>query len=193
MGLGSKNQFSAKVTKGWDFGNGFKVKTDWNEYKDGKGEPASRKYYLAVPTLTTADVKSANCVLNKDGNYVLTINIKDGNSKVVDNVVKNEWSPIDRSGICAGDRDMDIFDHKTAAICMRALAYKEKGEKQVPNGNNVSVDEKTTNCKAVVTVNAKTGNLVSIKIGFDLSYKIDYSGNYSATGRTTIEYKNFNW
>lgn len=197
MGLGDGNKYSVTVNKGTE---GMKDKTAWNEFKEDKEKPTGRRYFISEPTLTASDIKSANCVESGD-NYVITINIKDGNSKVVDNVVKNEWSPIDRAGICAGDRDMDIFDHKTAPMCMRALAYnferplaKDDKGKQIPNGDVVSVDEKSTNCKAVATINAKTGNLVSLKITFDLDYKIVRNGNnYSAKGETTIECKTFKW
>ncbi len=176
MGIGSSNKYEVTVAKG-TFGG--KIKAD----ASGKDQ---RYYYLAPVKLSESDIKDADCKKEGD-NYVITLKLKDGQSAAGKGVTTVNKSSIDKCGLCVGDRDIDIFDHKTAEIMCSAM----------DSFDNKNVNEKTSNCKVVAKINASTGKMVSVKVTFDLdcSFKVKFLGshNVEAVGTTTVEYKSFKW
>ena len=176
MGMGSE-AYEMKVAKG---------KVGALEYPDASG--TKRKYYhMSDVTLSESDVEKATCV--KDGaNYVITLELKDGKSAAGKGVTTVNKSALDRCGICVDDKDYDFFDHKTAEIMYDAIKS---------TASDTQIYEETDDCKLVAKINASTGNMVNLKVVFDLecNMTINLVGKHSveAEGTTTVEYKNFKW
>lgn len=84
MGIGAENAYNETVTKG-----------QWNT--------DTNKYFLRASTLGTGDVTAASCK-QSGSNYIITINIKNGNSYATKGTATCN-APLDKSGICVGDKD----------------------------------------------------------------------------------------
>lgn len=163
MGIGAENKYTEDVTKG-----------DWAEDLPHQ--------YLRKSTLTAADLTSAKCT-EKDGQYTITLGIKDGTSKAS----KSEsWTKasLDKCGICVGDADKSYFDHKTAPVIYAAV-----GEVL----SSAVISESYNNAKVVAVIDAATGHLVSLTVEFDISVVIDAAGGGNATGSSHVFYKNFKY
>lgn len=168
LGIGDKNVFK-NVQDGKIF-----------TYKDKDG---ARRYLLKKSILTAADVLSASCKTSGD-NYVVTMTVKGGSSSAGKNGsgAKNN-SPLDKTGICTGNRDIDIYDHKTAEICTKAGGSLIK-----------SATESTSNIKITATINKSTKRISSLVIKFDITANIKaVIGTIDAKGTTTVTWKNFKY
>ncbi len=167
LGVGDENKFEAKVTKG----------TNTTDTKCGD--------FLRKSTLTTSDVNSAKAVKN-GSNYVITISIKNGSSSISGGSNAKNNSPLDKCGICVGETDRSGYDHKTSIICYNAL-------KDIASGMVMS--EKTSNCKAVATVNAATGEISKLVVSWDASAEISkvYGSEATLSASTTVTYSGFGW
>lgn len=167
LGVGDENKFEAKVTKG----------TNTTDTKCGD--------FLKKSTLTTSDVNSAKAVKN-GSNYVITISIKNGSSSISGGSNAKNNSPLDKCGICVGETDRSGYDHKTSIICYNAL-------KDIASGMVMS--EKTSNCKAVATVNAATGEISKLVVSWDASAEISkvYGSEATLSASTTVTYSGFGW
>lgn len=168
LGIGEKNAFK-NVQDGKTF-----------TYKDKDG---AIRYLLKKSTLTASDVLSASYKTSGD-NYVITMTVKNGSSSAGKNGAnaKNN-SPLDKTGICTGNRDIDIYDHKTAEICTKAGGSLIK-----------SAEEATSNIKITATINKSTKRMSSLVIKFDITANIKaIMGTINANGTTTITYKNFKY
>lgn len=60
------------------------------------------------------DVTAASCK-QSGSNYIITINIKNGNSYATKGTATCN-APLDKSGICVGDKDKGYYDHKRAQL-----------------------------------------------------------------------------
>ncbi len=168
LGIGAENKFSAVVPKG---------QTTTDE-KCGS--------YLKTSGLTEADVTSATAV-KSGSNYVITINVKPGNTSIEGGKNSVINAPIDKSGICApGEADRSGFDHKSAQVTYAAL-------KDIAGG--LVMKEQTKNGKIVATVNAANGNLTSLVITWDASAEISkvYGSSATLSATTTVKYSKFGW
>ena len=167
LGIGEANKFEAKVAKG----------TNTNDEKCGA--------FLNKSTLTAADVTSAKAV-KSGSNYVITINVKDGSSQTEGGQNTKNNSPIDKTGICAGNTDRSGFDHKIAAIVYDALDDIAK---------NLTMYEKSNNGKVVATIDAATGEITKLVISWDATGDISkvYGGKGTIAASTTVTYTNFGW
>ena len=167
LGIGAENKFEAVVAKG----------TNTNDDKCGA--------YLNKSTLTAADVSSATAV-KSGSNYVITINVKAGTSQTEGGKNTKTNSPIDKSGICAGNTDRSGFDHKTAAIVYDALDDIAAG---------LTMYEKNNNGKVVATIDAATGEIQKLVISWDASAEISkvYGSSATLAAATTVTYTNFGW
>lgn len=167
LGVGDENKFEAKVVKG----------TNTTDTKCGD--------FLKKSTLTTSDVNSAKAV-KSGSNYVITISIKNGSSSISGGSNAKNNSPLDKCGICVGETDRSGYDHKTSIICYNAL-------KDIASGMVMS--EKTSNCKAVATVNAATGEISKLVVSWDASAEISkvYGSEATLSASTTVTYSGFGW
>ncbi len=165
IGIGEENAYNETVTKG-----------QWST------EP--NKYYLRASTLGTGDVSGASCKQN-GANYVITINIKNGNSYATKGTATCN-APLDKSGICVGDKDKHYYDHKRASVIYDAIDEVF---------GNAKVTEKYSGAVLTATVDAATGRLVKINIKFDIYVNVDLgaAGKPTATGTTTVTYSDFKY
>ena len=172
IGAGAENEYKATVTKG-------KVTGVENNGSDTNYAP------LGISTLTDADIKSATHT-KSGNNYIITINVKDGSSSIdAGNNAENN-SPLDKCGICVGKTDRSEFDHKIAEGIYDAI--KDTAASTV-------VDEKTTNCKIVATVNASTNKLSNLVVTFTTEVRLEKClGSKAEIGcSTNVTYSDFEW
>lgn len=163
MGIGAENKYTMDVTKG-----------QW--------ESDVPHHYLRKSTLAEADLTGAKCT-EKDGKYIIVLNVKPGNSKASKSEKYNN-SPIDKCGICVGDADKSYFDHKTAPVIYAAI-----GEVL----SSAVIEESYKNAVVEAVIDASSGNLVSLSVEYDIDVVIDAAGGGNATGSTHIYYKNFKY
>ena len=163
MGIGKDNAYKETVTKGqWD--------TDTN------------KYFLRVSTLGTGDVTSASCK-QSGSNYIITINIKNGNSYATKGTATCN-APLDKSGICVGDKDKGYYDHKRASCIYDAIDEVYGGAK---------VTESYSGAVVTATVDAATGHFVKLDVKFDITVNIDIGAKPTATGTSYVSYSSFKY
>ena len=163
MGIGAENAYNETVTKGqWD--------SDTN------------KYYLRASTLGTGDVTSASCK-QSGSNYIITINIKNGNSYAAKGTATCN-APLDKSGICVGDKDKGYYDHKRASCIYDAIDEVYGGAK---------VTESYSGAVVTATVDAATGHFVKLDVKFDITVNIDIGAKPTATGTSYVSYSSFKY
>ncbi len=165
MGIGSENAYNETVTKGkWD--------SDTN------------RTYLRASTLGTGDVTAASCK-QSGSNYIITINIKNGNSYATKGTSTCN-APLDKSGICVGDEDKGYYDHKRASCIYDAIddVY-----------GNAKVTESYSGAVVTATIDAATGHFVKLDIKFDITVNIDLGigGKPTATGTSYVSYSDFKY
>ncbi len=167
LGIGAENKFEEVVKKGT------------NTCDDTCGD------YLKKSALTASDVTKATAV-KSGSNYVITINVKAGTSQTEGGKNTKNNSPIDKSGICAGNTDRSGYDHKTALITYDAL------DDIAPS---LTMYEKSSNGKVVATINAATGEISKLVITWDASAEISkvYGSEATLAASTTVTYSKFGW
>ncbi len=157
-----------------------------NAYSESvaKGNWGDRAYLLNSK-LTTAD-GTATCV-KSGANYVITLKLKNGASSA------NEAKPttaantaLDKCGICVGTEDKGYFDHKTASVIYDAIAGTYAG---------AEVKESYSNATVKATINATTGNVVSIVVEWNQSVTLSklLGMSATATGTSHVTYKDFKY
>ena len=144
------------------------------------------KYFLPSK-LTTADVKSATCTADDNGNVTVSILIKDGNSSVVEGEVKGTYAPIDKCGISAGLNDKDWYDHKSAQNVIAAIDDFGPAAK-------ATINESYSNAKLTAVIDAN-GNLTSLVVTFDFYFDISsiLGSSGIATASTKTTFSDFKW
>lgn len=164
MGVGSGNVYTENVAKG-----------NW--------ESDEKMHYLRNSTLTAGDVTEATCREN-DGKYLIVLKVKGGSSRGSEGE-KYTNAPIDKCGICVGNEDKGYFDHKTGEVIYDALAGTYAG---------ADIKEEYSNAVVQAIVDAETGNIISLKVEFDIDVAIDIDiTSGTATATTHITYKNFKY
>ena len=166
MGVGEENKYTATV-----------VKEDTVD---------SYHKFLQASKLTPADVKNATCVDN-NGVYTITIQLKDGASSVQGGKVKSAGgTTLDKCGISQGEGDKSYWDHKNAQNVYDAID-------DVAASANIS--ESYSNAVVTATVNAKTGNITGMTVKYDFKYEISnvMGSEGTATGASTVVFKDFKW
>ena len=166
MGVGEENKYTATVTK--------------------EDTVDSYHKFLQASKLTPADVKNATCV-EKNGVYTITIQLKDGASSVQGGKVKSAGgTALDKSGVSQGEGDKSYWDHKNAQNVYDAID-------DVAGSANIS--ESYSNAVVTATVNAKTGNITGMTVKFDFKYEISnvMGSEGTATGSSTVVFKDFKW
>ncbi len=165
MGIGAENKYTESVAK-------------------GKWDSDLPHHYLRKSTLTAADVTNATCT-EKNGQYTVVLSVKGGNSKgSADEKFTN--APIDKCGICVGDEDKGYYDHKTGPVIYDALddIY-----------GSAIIEESYNNAKVTAVIDGATGNLVKLRVDYDITCNIDVGliGGGDATGSAHIRYTNFKY
>ena len=158
-----------------------------NKYQEtvAKGNWGENPFLLASK-LTTSDVTSAAC--KKSGaNYVITLKLKGGSSSAdKSKPVTAPNSSLDKCGICVGTEDKSRFDHKTASVIYDAIA-----------GTYASavVKEQYSNAVVKATINATTGNIVSLLVEWNVSVEISKVLGMSAkaSGISHVSYSAFKY
>lgn len=164
MGIGEKNKYNATIKKG-----------AWTDNKD--------KYPLYKATMGISDISNAKCVASGK-NYVLTFDIKDA-STYCEKGKNSHYTPLDKSGICSGFRDLTEIDHKNAFSIYAAI-------KDVYGSAKIS--QSYSNAKLKATIDSASGKFVDLSITFSTSVTIDAGklvGKAIADGVSTISYKSF--
>ena len=158
-----------------------------NEYKatvtKGKWEDVS---FLYNSKLTASDVTSATCV-QSGNNYVITLKLKSGSSAAgKSNPTTPANTALDKSGICVGTEDKGYFDHKTASVIYDAIAGTYAG---------AEIQENYSNATVKATVDAKTGNLVSLVVEWNQEVTLSKLAGMSATasGISHVTFKDFKY
>ena len=154
-----------------------------NKYSEdvAKGNWGDRAYIFASK-LTAADVSAAKCTAS-GSNYLITLNLKDGSSTASKD--KPETQPtaaLDKCGICVGTTDKGYYDHKTASVIYSAIAGTYASAK---------VDESYSNAKVTATINSANGQMVSLKVEWNIAVSIVIAGTANATGTSHVNYTNF--
>lgn len=142
--------------------------------------------FITSSKLTASDVTSATCKVSGD-NYVITLTLKDGKSSAgKSNPTTAPTTALDKTGICVGSEDKGYFDHKTASVIYDAIAGTYAG---------AEINEKYSKATVVATVNAKTGNLVSLVVEWNQEVTLSKLAGMSATasGVSHVTYKNFKY
>ncbi len=124
------------------------------EYKNTKGKVGE----IGKASLTANDLTAATCKQSGD-NYVISLTLKNGSSKA-DGSGASDTNAINRIGLYCGSGDKIAFDYKSASNI-------HTGINNIDNGSVEAVSETNSNIKVTATVNAKTGNLVSLNISYD--------------------------
>lgn len=124
------------------------------EYKNTKGKVGE----IGKASLTANDLTAATCKQSGD-NYVISLTLKNGSSKA-DGSGASDTNAINRTGLYCGSGDKIAFDYKSASNI-------HTGINNIDNGSVEAVSETNSNIKVTATVNAKTGNLVSLNISYD--------------------------
>lgn len=164
MGIGAENAYNETVTKG-----------QWNT--------DTNKYFLRASTLGTGDVTAASCK-QSGSNYIITINIKNGNSYATKGTATCN-APLDKSGICVGDKDKGYYDHKRASCIYDAIDEVYGGAK---------VTESYSGAVVTATIDAATGHFVKLDVKFDITVNIDIGiGKPTATGTSYVSYSSFKY
>ncbi len=142
--------------------------------------------YLFNSKLTAADVTSATCTQSGD-NYVITLKLKSGSSAAgQSNPTTAPNTSLDKCGICVGSEDKGYFDHKTASVIYDAIAGTYAG---------AEIKESYSNATVKATVNATTGNIVSLVVEWNQSVTLSKLAGMSATatGISHVTYKDFKY
>ena len=145
----------------------------------------SYDHYLQHSRLTAADVDSAKCTVDGDGNYQIELHIKDGKSFASKDGATCT-APLDKCGIAVGEEDKSYWDHKTAANLYAGL------DEPPVNVLNAQANEQYDNAvvKAVVQPD---GTPVRVDIRFHVRIHLSairaFYGNGSGT--TTVVYDRF--
>ena len=164
LGIGAENAYNETVTKG-----------QWNT--------DTNKYFLRASTLGTGDVTAASCK-QSGSNYIITINIKNGNSYATKGTATCN-APLDKSGICVGDKDKGYYDHKRASCIYDAIDEVYGGAK---------VTESYSGAVVTATIDAATGHFVKLDVKFDITVNIDIGiGKPTATGTSYVSYSSFKY
>ncbi len=137
--------------------------------------------YLSKASLTEKDISSATCTGTDV--YTITINLVNGNSAMPGNT---DTSPLKRSGLYVGTGDKSEYDYKNAENIYSGL--NNSGDASVQ-----AVRETTKNAKIVATVDAKTGNMKTLKVTFDweagltdVKYIVTLKGEKTGYADTTV-------
>lgn len=141
---------------------------------------------LNASKLTASDVTSATCKVAGD-NYVITLKLKNGSSSANKaNPTTAPTTALDKCGICVGDRDRSEYDHKTGSVIYSAIGGTFAG---------AEVKESYSNATVTATVNAKTGNLVSLFVDWNQSVTLSKLLGMAAdaTGVSHVKYENFKY
>lgn len=141
---------------------------------------------LNASKLTASDVTAATCT-QSGNNYVITLKLKSGSSTAdKSNPTTPANTALDKTGLCVGDRDRSEYDHKTASVIYSAIG-----------GTFASavVKESYSNATVVATVDAATGNLVSIVIEWNQKVELSKLVAMSAdcSGVSHVTYSNFKY
>lgn len=157
-----------------------------NEYKEtvtkGKWGDVS---FLYNSKLAANDIASASCTAS-GANYVVTLKLKPGSSAAnKSNPTTAANSALDKCGICVGTEDKGYFDHKTASVMYDAIAGTDA---------NANISEKYSNAVVKATINASTGNIVSLNVDWDMDVSMKVMGvSATATGSSHVTYKDFKY
>ncbi len=141
---------------------------------------------LNASKLTASDVTSATCKVAGD-NYVITLKLKNGSSSAnKSNPTTAPTTALDKSGICVGDRDRSEYDHKTGSVIYSAIGGTFAG---------AEVKESYSNATVTATVNAKTGNIVSLVVEWNQTVTLSKLLGMAAdaTGVSHVKYENFKY
>ena len=162
MGIGEENALNRVVEKG-----------KWGEIA-----------MLNVSRLTESDINNATC--KKAGaNYDIVIYLNDGSgSASKSNPVTQPNTPLDKSGICVGIKDVNEYDHKSATVIYDAV----KGTYE-----NSSVKESYLNAVVKATINSSTNQIVSLNVDWSLKVNIKIMINVDATADSHVKYSNFKY
>ena len=163
MGIGEENKYTKTIVKGEE----------------------QRFAMLAKSKLTANDVKSATCK-ESNGNYIITIKLKDGSSYATKgNITDISKLPLEKSGICTGNKDKSEFDHKNAPVMYDALD---------DTFANAKINESYSNAVVTATVNAKTGRITALTVKFDISVNLAVGAvKFAVDGVSTVKYSNFKY
>lgn len=142
--------------------------------------------FLYNSKLAASDVTSATCTQSGD-NYVITLKLKSGSSAAgKSNPTTPANSSLDKCGICVGAEDKGYFDHKTASVIYDAIAGTYAGAEIKENYSNATVK---------ATINAKTGNIVSLVVEWNQEVTLSKLAGMSATasGISHVTFKDFKY
>lgn len=120
-------------------------------YTNKKGEAK----FLSKASLTEKDISNATCTGTDV--YTIKISLVNGNSTMPGNT---DTSPLKRSGLLVGAGDKTEYDYKNSENIYTGL--NNSGDASVK-----AVRETTKNAQIIATVDAKTGNMKTLKITFD--------------------------
>ena len=141
---------------------------------------------LNASKLTASDVTSATCKVSGD-NYVITLKLKNGSSSANKaNPTTAPTTALDKCGICVGDRDRSEYDHKTGSVIYSAIGGTFA---------SAEVKESYSNATVTATINAKTGNIVSLFVDWNQAVTLSKLLGMSAdaTGISHVKYENFKY
>lgn len=142
--------------------------------------------FLYNSKLTAADVTSATCT-QSGANYVITLKLKNGSSAAnQSNPTTAANTSLDKCGICVGTEDKGYFDHKTSSVIYDAIAGTYAG---------ADVKESYSNATVKATINASTGNIVSLVVEWNQSVTLSklLGMSATATGISHVTYKDFKY
>lgn len=147
---------------------------------------------------TAADVKSAEAKPDGKGGWVVTLLIKDGNTRWSgaggdapgSGALKN--SPIDRGPLCYGEDDNDKYDHKTAKNIYLSINGAD-------NANTKDIGETSYGIRVVADIDAQ-GRLhklygymeMTVQV-YNVKYLFVTLNNKAGSGYGEVTYENFNY
>lgn len=142
--------------------------------------------YLVASKLSASDITSASCT-KSGSNYIITLKLKPGSSSASkSNPESTPNTALDKCGILTGVKDKGYYDHKNAMVIYDAVQGTY---------DTAEVSESYSNATLVATVNASNGQLVNLKIDWDISVTLSKLLGMSATasGTSHVLYKDFKY
>ncbi len=157
-------------------------------YTNTKG---TSKYFLNA-SLTADNVTDATCQLS-DGNYIITLNLKDGQSTATKSSSR-DTSALAKSGLFTGNVANSDYDYLSSASIYSAATSASSSLKIE------SIKSKNTNVKIVAAIDAATGKLVTLTIDYDwtvemsnVKYIVVSVSKADGKAQTSVALSNFQW
>ena len=157
------------------------------EYTNTKGQSK----YLMNASLTKNDLSSAEILL-VEGNYQISLNLKNGSSSATKSSTK-DTSALARSGLLTGNLADPDYDYLSSGSVYKSIMGADASV------SVESVKATNTNVKLVAVISPQ-GDLISLKASYDwtvemtkIKYTVVTVKTADGKASTSVEFSDFEW